>query len=115
MIEQPDSIFLNDKDLNVVKMNTEIIRGLEKDEAIYKLKLDVLSAQELTLKAQNEVIKRDRVIIEYQAMVTRKNKEEAKEIAKNALYDISNEHDALRGKKWGFNPDTGEIIFQEDE
>jgi len=117
MIEEnkDTKIILTSDELNEVRLNTEIIKNMDKDEEISQLKLDVLNAQEMSLKAQSEVIKRDRIIIEYRSLINKRNKERAKEESKQSLLNISSRYDALNGKKWGFNPDTGEIIINNDE
>ena len=111
----PAELYLDSKELQHVKLNSEILKGLEKDKQIIELKKQLLSVQNSYLEAQREVVKRDLMIIEYHEIQLNHKIEERKARNKEELVEISKHRKELEGKNWGYNPETGEIIINNEE
>ena len=111
----PAELYLDNKELLATKLNSEILKGLEKDRAILELKKQLLTVQKAYLEAQQEVVKRDSMLLDYQNNMVDGKIEERKRRNKEELVEISKHHKELEGKNWSYNPDTGEIIIDNEE
>lgn len=109
-----EKLILSSKELDAINTNTERIKGFEKDKQIIELKKQLITVQDQLLTAQKEVLKRDNIILEYHFIQASKNLEEMKSRSKEELEQISRNHKGLKDKSWGYNPETGEIIINED-
>lgn len=112
--EKHKPMYLDDRDLLEIKYNAERIKVHEKDKIISQLKLEILKAQAALIESQNEVIKRDSMLVEHQREINRGAMQADKQKAISTLEVISSKFPSLIGKKWGYNPETGEIIINED-
>ena len=108
-----DLLVLSSTELNAISLNTEKIKNIEKDIQILELKNQLLAVQDTLLDAQKEVIKRDRMILEYHNIKVNQLLKDTKNRSKEELIEISKQYEGLEGKKWGYNPDTGEILIDE--
>ena len=111
----PAKLYLDSKELQHITLNSEILKGLEKDKTIIDLKRQLLTVQKAYLEAQQEVVKRDNMLLEYQVNMVDGKIEERKRRNKEELVQISKHHKELEGKNWSYNPDTGEIIIDNEE
>lgn len=110
----PAELYLDSKELLVVKLNSERIKSTEKDKIILELKKKILDVQDALLSSQVEVIKRDRMIMGVNSDKLDTTLKELKEISRLELESISKHHKELEGKSWGYNPETGEIVINEE-
>ncbi len=108
--EDEGKIFLTDYELAQINLNTEKHKGFEKDKKIIDLNMKLLQSQEALIDAKKESLEKSRHILEYHAIQSTNDHKEFKEESKQFLVDISDQHESLKGKKWGYNPESGEII-----
>jgi len=109
-VENEGKIFLTDYELAQINLNTEKHKGFEKDKKIIDLNMKLLQSQEALIDAKKESLEKSRHILEYHAIQSTNDHKEFKEESKQFLVDISDQHESLKGKKWGYNPESGEII-----
>lgn len=107
-------LMLREDELTNIMVNTNKVKLIEKDKSIIELKKQLLSVQDALLNAQKEVVKRDHMILEYHEIKVNQELSDAKDKSRNDLHEISKHHEGLIGKKWGYNPETGEIIINEE-
>jgi hypothetical protein len=74
------------------------------------MKIQLIKTQQALLDAKKETLERDMTIIEYHSIQNTRNSEDFKEESKQFLINISNQYDRLKGKQWGYNPESGEIV-----
>lgn len=110
----PAELYLQREELLKVKLNSEKIKSAEKDKLLLELKKNLLDVQSALLASQGEVIKRDRVIMGMEEKKVNENIQELKDRSIQELEEISKDHEELEGKTWGYNPETGEIIINEE-
>ena len=108
--EDAGKIFLTDYELAQINLNTEKHKGFEKDKKIIDINMKLLQTQEALLDAKKETLEKGRMILEYHAIQISKDHEDFKGVSKQFLIDISDSHESLKGKKWGYHPESGEII-----
>lgn len=107
-------LVLSNKEINNIMTNADKVNLFEKDKQVIELKNQLLSVQNALLDAQKEVVKRDKIIIDYHSIKLEEELNTAKEKSRDELMEISKHHEGLKGKKWGYNPETGEIIIDEE-
>ena len=112
--EDEGKIYLTNYELAMINLNAEKHRGFEKDKKLIDMKKQIINLQKAIIDAKKETLDRDEMIIEYHAINTSKEHENFKGESKEFLIGISNHHESLNGKKWGYNPESGEIIVNED-
>jgi len=108
--EDEGKIFLTNHELSQINLNAEKHKVFEKDKKIIDINMKLLQTQEALLDAKKETLEKGRMILEYHAIQLTKDHEEFKGESKQFLVDISNSHESLKGKKWGYHPESGEII-----
>ncbi len=109
-VENEGKIFLTDYELAQINFNAEKHKVHERDKKIIDVNMKLLQTQEALLDAKKETLEKGRMILEYHAIQTSKDHEDFKGVSKQFLIDISNQHESLKGKKWGYHPESGEII-----
>jgi len=108
--EDEGKIYLSDYELAIINLNAERHKVFEKNKKIIDMKKQLINVQKSLIDSKRETLERDEMIIEYHAIQTSKEHEDFKAESKQFLIDISDQYDTLKGKTWGYNPESGEII-----
>ena len=95
--EKQEEKYLSGVELLELNNQSEILKGLEKDEIISNLKLQLIDAQ--------------KIIITYKMIEDKKKIEEIKTENYQILKSISDVHDIPDDIKWNYEKSTGKIII----
>jgi len=106
-------IFLTEYELARINLNAEKHKAFEKEKKMIDMKVQLIKTQQALLDAKKETLERDMMIVEYHAIQNTKASEEFKDESKQFLLDISKQHTSLKGKQWGYNPESGEIVVDD--
>lgn len=110
----PAELILSQVERDAIKINSEELKVLEKDKKIIEVKNQLITIQNALLDAQREVVKRDQMILEYHTLQLNEKLQKMKDRNRDELVEISRNYEGLNGKKWGYNPETGEIVINEE-
>jgi len=94
-------------EVNKIALNAEKLKVVEKDTTILELKNKMLTLQE-------EMLKKDRMILDYHKLILDSTLSTTKDKNKDTLLEISSKYPITNGKKWGYNPESGEIVINEE-
>ncbi len=106
--------FLTVEELLTISLNTEKLRAFEQDMRIIDLKRDLIKVQEDLLNSHYKILERDKIILEEQEKQVTAIQDKKKEESLSYLKEITEKHPSLKNKKWSYDPETGEIVINED-
>ena len=109
--ENKEKIFLSSLELSQINNNTEKHINFEKNKEIVELKLHIIKLKKLIYEGKINELDKDIDIIGYQKIQQNQTQKDFIEKSKETLLKISNNYFEIKDKKWGFDPESGEIIF----
>jgi len=114
-MDDKPKMYLSKEDLALISLNAEKLKVYDKEREIFDMKTQMLKLQNALIDSQREVVRRDAMIVEYQAIQNQKDMNKLKEKNKEFLQTISKKYPDLEKKKWGYNPETGEIQINDED
>jgi len=103
--------YLTPEELARLNYFAERHRVYGKESEILNLKRQIIIEKQKTIETKAELEKRNLTIIDFQMREYRMLHEKFKVENKMFLTELSEKNEIGEGKKWGYDPDSGEIII----
>lgn len=105
--EEPKKLFLSHAESAQLAANTT------KNDLIIADK-KAIEVRKILLEAQENILKRDRIILEFSIKELNNTERIFKADNENFIVGITNKYDLLEHGNWGYDRNTGEIIIKEE-
>jgi len=102
--------YLTNLELSRITLNAEKHEVFKKSKELSNLKTMLLNTKKELFESKIETIERELVIIEYIRADQNKDHEDFKYKSKKELEEIGRSHGFLLGEKFGYDPESGEIV-----
>lgn len=107
---QGSGIFIQPQDLLTLSKNAYEQIIVQKDMELIQEKVNMNQIQEGSVKQQLEILKRDKIILDYMSKDLATKKGTMVENAKAYYQGVKSKYSITR-EKWSFDPETGEVKF----
>jgi len=104
-------IYLSDLELSQLNYFSERHKTYEAIQQKNEVQLKLLEAQAALMDARREILQRDRIILEHEMAKTARERNEFRAENREYLESIGDKYEGVKGKRWGYNPESGEIVF----
>lgn len=111
--ENEGKVFLSEIELLNINLRSEQTKVFERDNEITNLKIHLIDTQKKMLENKIESLEKDKVILGFGLRDDKKLQEAFREDTRKTLKEISSNHNISPLKKWGFNPESGEIVVDD--
>jgi hypothetical protein len=105
-------LYLSDVELAQINLFNEKYRTYEEIQAHNDTRKKLIDAQVALMDAKKEILKRDKIILDNIIKEDAQKREGFKKRNREFLESISKSHPGLEKIRWGYNPESGEIITE---
>jgi hypothetical protein len=111
--DEQDKKYIDSRDLQVLNNNADKHRLCQYDTELLNMKIRLIEADKLTLKAKLETLNCKRQLADLHLLQQERKRKKLKESNKKFVQSICEKYDIPKDHQFGYDPDSGELIMSE--